>query len=138
VESSTAGSTDANLTTRSSGKTALVATSTDTPSVCNPVALLSLLLSLVSPAGVLVAELAGGVFRQVNPSTPLAYHVGVALLMAGVLTVPLAIVTGHSALDWAKRRAYQWPLHRITIASLVLGYGAVVGYILGSSCGSGA
>jgi hypothetical protein len=55
----------------------------------------------------------------------------VALLMVGVLTAPLAIVTGHSALDWAKRSAYRWPLQRIATVSLVLGCGAVVGYVGG-------
>jgi len=108
-----------------------VATSANTPTRWNPLALLSFLLSLVFPTGVLVIELAGGVFQPVNASTPPAYHVGVAMLMAGVLTVPVAIITGHSALDWAKRRAYRWPLQRIAIVSLVLGYGAVVGYIGG-------
>jgi hypothetical protein len=108
-----------------------VATSANTSTQWNPLAVLSFLLSLVFPAGVLVVELAGGVFQPVYASTPLAYHVGMALLMAGVLAVPLAIVTGHGALDWAKRRAYRWPLHRITIVSLVLGYGGVVGYVGG-------
>lgn len=95
----------------------------------NPLAVVSFLLSLVFPIGVLVVQLAGGVFQPVNASTPPAYYVGVALMDAGILAVPLAIFTGHGALDWAKHRAYRWPLRGIASISLVLGYGTVVGFV---------
>ncbi len=117
---------------RRSERAAPVATSANTPPLWNALALVSFLLSLVFPIGVLVVQRAGGVFQPVNASTPPAYHVGVALLSAGVLAVPLALVTGHSALDWAKHRTYRWPLRGIALVSLVLGYGAVVGYVGGA------
>jgi hypothetical protein len=96
----------------------LVAKAANTATLWNPLALVSFLLSLVFPVGVLVVELAGGIFQPVNASTPSSYHIGVALLIAGVLTVPLAIFTGHGALDWAKHRAYRWPLRGIAILTL--------------------
>jgi hypothetical protein len=119
------------LTEVCSGKAALVATSANTRTAWNRLTLVSFLLSLVFPIGVIAVQLAGGVFQAVNASTPPAYHVGVALLIAGVLTVPLAIFTGHGALDRARQRAYRWPLRGIAILSLVLGYGALVAYFGG-------
>lgn len=108
-----------------------MATSANTPIPWNPLALVSFLLSLVFPVGVLVVQLAGGVFQSVNASTPPAYHIGMALLIAGVLAVPLAIFTGYGALDWAKHRVYRWSLRAFALVSLALGYGAVVGYFGG-------
>lgn len=108
-----------------------MAASANTPTLWNPLALLSFLLSRLFPVGVIVVQLAGGIFQPVNASTPSAYHVGVVLLTAGILTVPLAIFTGHGALDWAKHRAYRWPLRRIAIVSLLLGYGALVACFVG-------
>jgi hypothetical protein len=108
-----------------------VATPANTTASWNPLALVSFLLALVFPAGVILAQLAGGVFQPVNASTPPAYHAGVALLMAGVLAVPLALFAGHGALDRASRRAYRWPLRALALAGLVLGYGALLGYAIG-------
>jgi hypothetical protein len=97
----------------------------------NPLALMSFMLSCVFPVGVVVVQVAGGVFQAVNASTPLAYHVGVALLIAGIPAVLLALFIGHGALDRAKHRAYRWPLRGLAIISLVLGYGALVAYFGG-------
>jgi hypothetical protein len=108
-----------------------VARSAPTPTPWNRLALVSFLLSLVFPVGVIVLQLAGGVFQPVNASTPPAYHVGMALLIASALTAPLALVTGHSALDGAKRRAYRQPLRAVAIVSLALGYGSIVAFLGG-------
>jgi hypothetical protein len=91
----------------------------------------SLLLALVFPVGVILVQLSGGVFQPVNASTPPAYQIGVALLMAGVLAMPLALFTGHGALDRARRRAYRRPLRALALAGLVLGYSALLGYAVG-------
>lgn len=108
-----------------------MATSANTPTLWNPLALVSFLLSLVFPVGVSLVQLAGGIFQPVNASTPSAYHIGVALLIVGILTVPLAIFTGYAALDWVRHCAYRWPLRGVAIVSLVLGYGALVAYFGG-------
>jgi hypothetical protein len=52
-------------------------------------------------------------------------------LFAGFLTVPTAILTGHSALERAKRGAYQHPLGGLALIGLVLGYGAMVACFIG-------
>ena len=108
-----------------------MATSANTPTQWNALALASFPLSLVFPVNVIVLQLAGGVFQPVNASTPPAYHVGMALLIAGALTVPLTLVTGHSALDGARRRAHRQPLRAVAIVSLALGYGSIVAFIGG-------
>jgi hypothetical protein len=105
--------------------------SANTPRQWNPLALASFLASLVVPVGFILVQGAGGIFQAVYSDTPSAYRVGVALLIAGVPATLLAIFTGHGALDGAKRRAYRWPLRGIAIVGLVLGYGAVVGYLGG-------
>lgn len=128
VYSNAAGYTCAILTALCNERAALVATSANTPTLWNPLALVSFLLSLVFPVGVSLVQLAGGIFQPVNASTPSAYHIGVALLIVGILTVPLAIFTGHAALDWVRHCAYRWPLRGVAIVSLVLGYGALVAY----------
>lgn len=116
---------------RGGGKATLVASSAPTPRLWNRLALVSVLLSLVFPVGVIVLQLAGGVFQPVNASTPSAYYVGNALLLASILTVPLALATGHGALDGATRRAYQQPLRGVAIVGLVLAYGSIVTFLGG-------
>ncbi len=97
----------------------------------NRLALVSFLLSLVFPAGVVVLQLAGGVFQPVNDSTPPAFRVGIALLIASALTVPLALALGHSALDRARRHAYRQPLRGVAMIGLALGYGSIAVFLGG-------
>jgi hypothetical protein len=108
-----------------------VASSAPTPTGWNRLALMSFLLSLVFPAGGVTVQMSGGLFHPDYVSTPPAYDVGLALLFASFLTVPAAILTGHSALDVAKRGVYQWPLRGLAIIGLVLGYGAFATFFIG-------
>lgn len=103
--------------------------SANTSAQWNPLALVSFLLSLVFPVGVILLQLGGGIYQTVDAFTPPAYRVGVALLIAGIPATLLAIVTGHLALRWAKRRSYQQPLRGTAIMGLALGYGALVAYL---------
>lgn len=119
----------ATLNPRRSGRAALVVQAAHTPAWGNPLALVGFLLSLVFPVGVVLLQLGGGIYQVVDAFTPPAYRVGQALLIAGMPATLLAIVMGHIALRWAKRRSYQRPLRGIAITGLVLGYGALVAYI---------
>jgi hypothetical protein len=105
--------------------------SADISAAWNPLALTSFLLSLVFPVGAAVLQLSGGLFQPVNASTPPAYHVGVALLLAATVSVPVAILAGHAALDRARCGAHRQPLRRVAIVALVLGYGSLVTYLGG-------
>jgi hypothetical protein len=105
-----------------------MSTSVTTPARWNALSLVSVLLSLVAPVGLIIFQLGGGLYEPVNASTPPAYHVGLVVQLVGIPATLLAIGTGHSALDTAKRRSYRQPLRGIAILSLVLGYGALVAY----------
>jgi hypothetical protein len=101
------------------------------PSSWNRLALVSFLLSLVAPVGITIVQLGGGLFRTLPPTTPPIFHIGLALLFASFLTAPLAIATGHTALNEAKRGAYQQPLRALAVVGLMLGYGSLAAYLAG-------
>lgn len=109
----------------------LVASSAPTPTRWNRLALVSFLCSLAFPLGGVIVQLSGGLFHPSYISTPPAYNVGLVLLFAGSLTMPAAILTGHSALDGAKRGVYRHPLRGLALMGLVLGYGAIMAFFVG-------
>jgi hypothetical protein len=108
-----------------------MASSAPTPTRSNRLALVCFLLSLVFPAGGVIVALSGGLYYSIYVASQSAFNLGLALLFASFLTAPAAILTGHSALDGAKRGAYRLPLRGFAIVGLILGYGAFVAYFVG-------
>ena len=102
---------------------------TSGPARWNILALVSALLALLFPAGLVLLLLGGGIYQTVDAFTPRVYLLGVVLLVAGMPATLPAIVTGHLALRWAKRRAYERALRGSAILGLALGYGALVLYL---------
>lgn len=95
----------------------------------NQLALVSFLLSLVFPIGVILILFGGGIIATVDSATPLSYRLGSVLEVVGVPALIAAIVIGHIALGRAKRYSLQHAWRGLALAGLALGYLSLVGFL---------
>jgi hypothetical protein len=93
----------------------------------NLLALVSFLLSLVFPIGLLLVLLVGrGFIATVGPATPLWYSVGKVLEIVGIPALIAAIVIGHMVLGRANRDSLQPASEVLAMVGLGLGYLSLV------------